>query len=155
MYGKCGKPCDNLGLPCHQYIEENYRFVLSFENSICKDYVTEKLWNSFKYDLIPIVMGGANYSAILPPNSFIDALNFSSPQNLAEYLKKVSNDDQLYSSYFKWKQNYTVKTRSMEQDLCSICKSLISQKPCRHHTIKTLYTWWTRDANCMTWKEKI
>ncbi|XP_074595875.1 alpha-(1,3)-fucosyltransferase C-like [Brevipalpus obovatus] len=154
IYGKCGKSCDNLSLPCHEFIEKNYKFVLALENSFCKDYVTEKLWNSLKYNVVPIVMGGANYSAILPPNSYIDVFNFSSAQNLAEFLKKVSNDDQLYSSYFKWKQSYTIKARSMEQDMCSICRALISPKPCHNHSIKSLSTWWIRDANCFVYKDK-
>ena len=62
-------------------------FYLSFENSLCEDYVTEKLWAWLRRDIVPVVMGQANYSAIVPPHSVINALDFSEPRDLANYLK--------------------------------------------------------------------
>ena len=37
-------------------------FYLAFENSKCDDYVTEKFFATSKMDIVPIVMGGSNYS---------------------------------------------------------------------------------------------
>ena len=37
-------------------------FYLAFENSNCKDYATEKFYISLDMAIVPIVMGGANYS---------------------------------------------------------------------------------------------
>ena len=37
-------------------------FYLAFENSKCDDYVTEKFFATAKMDIVPIVMGGSNYS---------------------------------------------------------------------------------------------
>ena len=51
-----------------------------FENAICKDYITEKTFNALKLNTIPIVLGGVNYRAELPPGSFINAAQFVSPQ---------------------------------------------------------------------------
>jgi hypothetical protein len=56
------------------------RFYISFENAICKDYITEKTFNALKLNTIPIVLGGVNYMAELPPGSFINAAQFVSPQ---------------------------------------------------------------------------
>ena len=66
-----------------------YKFFLAFEDSICKDFVTEKFFAMFNgnLDMVPVVYGGGNYSAIAPPNSFIDASKFGSPKALAHHLK--------------------------------------------------------------------
>ena len=58
------------------------RFYISFENAICKDYITEKTYNALKLNTIPIVLGGVNYSSLLPPHSFINAAEFITPQGM-------------------------------------------------------------------------
>ena len=64
-------------------LERDYKFYLSFENSICPDYVTEKFYNPLLFTTVPIVYGGANYEAIgAPRNSYIDVRNFTSGINI-------------------------------------------------------------------------
>ena len=43
QYGKCssGGDCD---ADCYKNLGTKYKFYLSFENSLCKEYVTEKFW---------------------------------------------------------------------------------------------------------------
>ncbi|XP_049273418.1 alpha-(1,3)-fucosyltransferase C-like [Rhipicephalus sanguineus] len=50
--------------PPMKHFERNYHFILTFEDSICAEYVTEKLFTALKYDIVPVVFGGANYSRI-------------------------------------------------------------------------------------------
>ena len=62
---------------------QNYKYYLSFENSVCDDYITEKFFNILKYDVIPITFSGTNFSAIgAPPHSSINVLDFASPKKL-------------------------------------------------------------------------
>ena len=64
-------------------LERDYKFYLAFENSICRDYVTEKFYNPLRFSTVPIVYGGADYEAKgAPPNSYIDVRTFSSGPNL-------------------------------------------------------------------------
>lgn len=35
-----------------------FKFYASFENQLCNDHVTEKLFNALSTDIIPIVYGG-------------------------------------------------------------------------------------------------
>lgn len=53
VYGKCGtKVCsrnlinDPLLPDCFKLIRQNYKFYLSFENSLCSWYITEKLYKN-------------------------------------------------------------------------------------------------------------
>lgn len=50
--------------------------------------------------------GLANYSALAPGHSFINAMDFASPKHLADYLKYLDSHDDEYLAYFKWKQNF-------------------------------------------------
>lgn len=61
-------------------LEKSYKFYLSFENSLCRDYVTEKFYQPLLYNMIPIVYGSANYSALYPElnSSYIDTRHFAS-----------------------------------------------------------------------------
>ena len=40
VYGGCGQPCP-VGVDCREYVYKNYYFILSFENSLCRDYVSK------------------------------------------------------------------------------------------------------------------
>ncbi|KAK8773194.1 hypothetical protein V5799_012273, partial [Amblyomma americanum] len=103
VYGKCGDRNCSRSRACYLSFAKSYYFYLSFENCICKDYVTEKLFNVLQYDIVPVVLGGANYTRAAPPGSFIDALSFKSPKDLALHLKNVASNFTLYRSFFKWK----------------------------------------------------
>ena len=59
----------------------------------------------FRHDVVPIVMGARpeDYAISAPFKSYIHVDDFEGPKELAEYLHKLDQDDQLYNEYFKWK----------------------------------------------------
>lgn len=66
LYGKCGTPCPFKIIefdqdPCVKAIAKRYKFYLAFENSKCNGYITEKFFQTFNYDMIPVVMGAGPY----------------------------------------------------------------------------------------------
>ncbi|XP_046639939.1 alpha-(1,3)-fucosyltransferase C-like [Daphnia pulicaria] len=127
IYGKCGDGkfvCPHHGTyfsepQCNKMIESTYKYYLSFENSICKDYVTEKFFKILDLYVIPIVEHA-------PPHSYIDALKFK-PKELAAYLKILDSDYALYNEYFWWKDHYRVEfisENTSRHGFCSLCQQL-------------------------------
>ncbi|RVE65653.1 hypothetical protein OJAV_G00118770 [Oryzias javanicus] len=100
-------------------------FYLAFENSVAKDYITEKLWkNSYEGGAVPVVLGPSirDYKAVAPPHSFIHVNEFASVRELGEYLKELAKDKKRYAEYFKWKQQWKVKLYAdWRERLCNVC----------------------------------
>ncbi|XP_013775480.1 alpha-(1,3)-fucosyltransferase C-like [Limulus polyphemus] len=149
IVGRCGKiKCPYLGNECYAWLEKHYKFYLALENSVCKDYVTEKFFNVLDYNVVPIVLGGANYSDIAPPNSYIDARKFQSVEELAKFLLLVDKYDDLYNSYFEWKKTHRVERYGAGgHGWCELCAALHDRK-LPANTIKDFHGWWYKESRC-------
>lgn len=84
-------------------MQEQYLFHLAFENQNVDDYITEKLWDTFKSGTLPVYLGATNIKEHVPKNSIVLAEDFENPQALADYLIRLSKDKDLYESYHKWR----------------------------------------------------
>ena len=81
----------------YNQIASKYRMVVTFENTIQTDYVSEKINLVYLSGAIPVYWGPPEIYSWVPGNhSFIDASAFSGPKELAAYLKKVDEDDELF-----------------------------------------------------------
>ena len=155
IYGRCGPrecPRSDDGR-CHNdktIVTKDYKFYLAFENSLCTDYITEKLWNALRTYVVPIVLGGANYSAFLPPHSYIDVKDFKSPKALAKYLDKLDRDDELYNEYFQWKATYTARPlrRGGCVQMCNMCREVYDKQHVEQ-TVDDLAEYWSETGQCV------
>ncbi|KAJ3649183.1 hypothetical protein Zmor_020938 [Zophobas morio] len=144
VYGSCG----DLNCPrssaneCYATMEKQYKFYLSFENSVCEDYVTEKLYNVLKRNIVPIVYGGADYNTIAPPNSVINVMDFKSVKDLVAYIRQLDIHPEEYLKYFEWKKDYVSDT-SNQLALCTLCKKL--NEPIETKVYSDLDRWWNGD----------
>ncbi|XP_054155619.1 alpha-(1,3)-fucosyltransferase C-like [Oppia nitens] len=185
IIGKCGQQhCDPpRSRHCYERIAKDYKFYLSFENSICRDYVTEKLFAPLNHYIIPVVFGGSDYRQYMPYKSYIDA-NGQSPQQLARLLQRLAGNQTEYLSYFDWKQYFTVIGGDDDDDddddndgwttinvraMCRLCRSMNSRTllPLASHGInsgrlvltKKFYTsaqlrhWWFSESQCKAWTD--
>ena len=59
---------------------------------------------------IPVMFGGGDYSTLLPPHSYIDALHYPDPALLAAKLYSLLHDHALFSAYFSWRPHYSLAT---------------------------------------------
>ena len=155
VYGKCSRgpikrSCGrDQELECYRMMEEQYKFYLSFENSICDDYITEKYFNIFKYNVIPVTYSGGKFTEIAPPHSSINVLEYPSVKSLVEYLEKLHKNDNLFAEYFWWKEFYTIRNRIEDgaQSYCDLCSKLNNpdEPP---NVYNDMYKWWVTDSNC-------
>lgn len=81
-----------------------YKFTLAFENAICEDYITEKLWRPLVLGSVPIYKGSPSVQDWMPNNhSIIHVDDFKSPKDLADFIKKLDRDDKEYAKYLEFK----------------------------------------------------
>ena len=149
VYGRCG----NIRCTSYNNSEEvllKYKFYLAFENSLCGEYMTEKLWRSLDLGLVPVVYGGLEaYKSVLPPNSYIDVADFDTPKLLADYLLMLDTNTTLYRDYFSWKYNYYCGRVSPEVKCATVCDFLNKSSSDKNRTVDITKIWSAYSARCL------
>lgn len=129
-----------------------YKFVISYENGVCVDYISEKLWRPLSIGIVPIYFGSPTIRDWLPnERSAILIADFDSPQKLAKHINYLNSNDLVYSTYLEHKLNRLnpisnhfllekLKEKSnayefMEEFECYVCRFVSTGK--RTHLIAT------------------
>ena len=153
--GRCG---GNITCPrvrnedvCYEMMEKTYKFYLSFENAICREYVSEKFFDIISRNIVPVVLGGTDYSSIAPRHSYIDARQYT-PRQLADYLLQIDADDKLYAQFFWWRPFYRVSNlrHTNDQVFCDLCAALHNRSTamkCQTHF--SVWDWYVTDGQCV------
>ena len=97
-------------------IMSKYKFTLAFENALCDDYITEKLWRPLVLGSVPVYRGSPSVQDWLPDrNSAVVVNNYKSPKELAEFLKYLDSNDEAYEKYVKFKKVGVTNTRLLDR----------------------------------------
>ncbi|EFJ51821.1 hypothetical protein VOLCADRAFT_103312 [Volvox carteri f. nagariensis] len=81
-----------------------YKFCVAMENSITKDYITEKLWQALEAGCVPVYLGPHNVREFLPdPEAIVDYNTLGSPEALMKELERLANDKSAYEAKLAWK----------------------------------------------------
>lgn len=98
-----------------------YKFYLAFENSVATDYVTERVFHALAAGTVPIYLGAGNVRDFMPDkNAIIDASDYSSPRELADYILELDQNDVAYERHRAWKHEGTTAGFKKLVDLGSI-----------------------------------
>ncbi|KAK9957467.1 hypothetical protein ABG768_011711 [Culter alburnus] len=119
------------------------KFYLSFENSIHRDYMSEKLFNSLALGTVPVVIGPPreNYEEYIPSEAFIHVDDFPSPKELADHLKLLDQNEDLYRHYFTWREHFVSKSTHFGfEHACRICEHIRKNK--HYRVVKDLNSWY-------------
>ncbi|RCN53372.1 hypothetical protein ANCCAN_00435 [Ancylostoma caninum] len=121
--------------------DTSHRFYIAFENSICKEYVTEKYFLRLSQLLVPVVFKRKILEELgLPSDSFIALDDFDSIGELGNYLNKLRSDDHSYSRYFAWTKTFAKPILYRSDVLCEICKDIYNQSEMEIRNISQYYT---------------
>lgn len=94
-------PFDSHGYQYNQKLDfqKRYKFTIAFENVSRSNYTTEKIIHPLLVGSIPIYWGNPDVAKLFNPKSFINCHDFGSFEEVICYIKKVDQDESLYSSY--------------------------------------------------------
>lgn len=146
--GQCsGIKCDDT---CARNQIAQHRFYFAFENSVCRDYITEKIFNRIGKLIVPIVLNRSIYDGILVPGSFIAVDDFESPRELADYLEYLARNNTAYLKYFEWTKHY--KKPKPTAQYCHLCKYLHEhwkENNGLNKVIPDIGAWWYDSRQCI------
>ncbi|PVD19592.1 hypothetical protein C0Q70_20082 [Pomacea canaliculata] len=107
-YGDCGstKCPRSHDDACFQLIDTDYKFFLAFENALCKDYITEKLFRYLGANVVVVARGSNEYRYHAPPGIFVNTADFKTTKELADYLLYLDSHPEEYIKILKKKDQY-------------------------------------------------
>ncbi|VDM07044.1 unnamed protein product [Wuchereria bancrofti] len=124
-------------------------FYIAIENTICKNYVTEKYFDRYHLPSVPIVMRRKTYENIVPPHSFIPMDDFESAQAMADYLISLMSNKTAYLEYFKWRRDGWVRAYQnigYRFHFCKLCEALLEERPAK--TYENVEEWFHETSEC-------
>lgn len=95
-----GKVLNNIGSPVADKLEflKESKFNIAYENSSHPGYTTEKIFEAFLTNNIPVYWGNPEINKDFNEKAFINAHNFKTTKDLVEYIKYIDEDESAYRS---------------------------------------------------------
>lgn len=113
---------------------KNYKFIISYD-SICKQngYISEKIFDCFKAKVVPIYWGAENVTDYIPKECFIDRRNFSSYDELYDYLVNMKEDE--YNKYIHAIEKYLKSSSYLSLFSSQASAEIIYKELCKEKRI--------------------
>lgn len=94
-------------------ILERYKFSLCYENvQDIPGYITEKIFDSFFADTVPVYLGANNITDYIPKECFVDKRDFADYPSLYRFMATISEND--YNSYISNIRKYLLSDKTAE-----------------------------------------
>jgi hypothetical protein len=105
-----------------------YRFALCFENEIYPGWINDKIFDCMRSNCVPIYLGAPNILDYVDKETFIDRRNFSSIEELYDYIINMSEKDYKHyqnaiSEFLNSKRFEFFLSTSMADKIASVLKA--------------------------------
>ena len=157
ILGKCGQKWDcNHRYPlandsCFDILNNTYRYYLAFENKLCREYISDRFFETFDYDILEVVRGAdLSYRPIdIDPKAYISASDFQNVHALGKYLQVLSKNVTEYANLLEHKDKYTnfPFLPLFKQSMCDVCKRLNNLEKYQF-VYEDLYEWFRDKEPC-------
>jgi hypothetical protein len=78
---------------------DDYKFSVACENTIQKNYISEKFWDAVLTNTTPIYLGCSNINELIPDNCYISLNNMTMDEMVNKVKSIVDNESNLYEQY--------------------------------------------------------
>jgi hypothetical protein len=122
-----GRFANNIGYAVadKRKFQSEYKFSIAFENNAYRSghewYITEKSFESMCSNSIPIYKGGSKISEDFNTESFVNFHNFSSENDVIEYIIELDRDDNKYMNVLRqpWFNNNQIPDNNKIENIKS------------------------------------
>ncbi|XP_074647759.1 GDP-fucose protein O-fucosyltransferase 4-like [Tubulanus polymorphus] len=109
---------ESMNAPKFLDLISRYKFHLAFENALCDDYMTEKLFRVIHVGSVPVYRGSPRAPDWMPDNKTIIMVdNFTTPLELANYIKYLDANDDEYESYLNYRKPKGITNQFLRQQI--------------------------------------
>jgi hypothetical protein len=78
---------------------DEYQFSIACENTIQKNYISEKFWDVILTDSVPIYLGCSNIKDLIPDGCYISLNNMNMEEMVTKIKSIIDNNSDLYNQY--------------------------------------------------------
>ena len=108
-YGDClnNMPASERGVSKVDTLKR-YKFCVTIENSVSRDYVSEKVYDALLAGCVPVYYGAPNVADYVPhPDAIVDVAAFESPAAVAAELQRLAADPAALAAKHAWRADPT------------------------------------------------
>lgn len=147
-----GRAWNNIGGPVTDKISflKEYKFNIAFENSSVQGYTTEKIMEPMRVNSVPIYWGNSLIGRDFNENSFINAHNFKSLEELVEYIIYIDSSETEYlkilhqpwftdNNYLDWENRLFLFLNTIIEKPISEAKYIIDFGASRNYLKKMIF----------------
>jgi alpha(1,3/1,4) fucosyltransferase len=124
-----GRYNNNVGYVVDDKLDflRKFKFTVAAENANYKGYTTEKIFDAFITNTIPIYLGNPDIDLEFNPGSFINVNSFESFELALEFIKEVDRSESLYMDMINQPKILDESIINSYDDLENFIKSIFNQ----------------------------